>query len=78
MTSTDIYCRPVFSVKTPLRKNCRFFSHAAQAESAGFRPCLRCRPELAPHYVAWCIQDATFILAHQAAPLLDESDSRTD
>ena len=44
VTSTGIYCRPVCSVKTPLRKNCRFFSHAAQAESAGFRPCLRCRP----------------------------------
>ena len=78
VTSTGIYCRPVCSVKTPLRKNCRFFSHAAQAESAGFRPCLRCRPELAPHSVAWCIQDAAFILAHQAARLLDESDSWTD
>ena len=33
----------------PRRENCRFFGHAAQAESAGFRPCLRCRPELAPH-----------------------------
>ena len=78
VTSTGIYCRPVCSVKTPLRKNCRFFSHAAQAESAGFRPCLRCRPELAPHSVAWCIQDASFILAHQAARLLDEPDSWTD
>lgn len=72
VTSTGIYCRPVCSVKTPLRKNCRFFGHAAQAESAGFRPCLRCRPELAPHSVAWCIQDASFILAHQAARMLDE------
>ena len=70
--STGIYCRPVCSVRTPLRKNCCFFSHAAQAESAGFRPCLRCRPELAPHSVSWCIQDASYILAHQAALLLDE------
>ena len=76
--STGIYCRPVCNVKTPLRKNCRFFSHAAQAESAGFRPCLRCRPELAPHSVHWSIQDASFILAHQAARLLDEPDSWTD
>ncbi len=72
--STGIYCRPVCSVKTPKRENCRFFNHAAQAESEGFRPCLRCRPELAPHSVSWCIQDASFILAHQAARLFDEPD----
>ena len=78
VTSTGIYCRPVCSVRTPLRKNCRFFSHAAQAESAGFRPCLRCRPELAPHSVVWSIQDASFILAHQAARLLDEPNSWAD
>ena len=75
VTSTGIYCRPVCSVKTPKRENCRFFGHAAQAESAGFRPCLRCRPELAPHSVAWSIQDASFILAHQAARLLDEPEA---
>ena len=72
VTSTGIYCRPVCSVKTPKRENCRFFDHAAQAEGAGFRPCLRCRPELAPHSVVWSIQDASYILAHQAARLLDE------
>lgn len=48
VTSTGIYCRPVCKVKVPLAKNCRFFSSAAAAEKAGFRPCLRCRPELAP------------------------------
>jgi AraC family transcriptional regulator, regulatory protein of adaptative response / DNA-3-methyladenine glycosylase II len=72
VTSTGIYCRPVCSAKTPKRENCRFFRHAAQAEQAGFRPCLRCRPELAPHSVLWSIQDASYILAHQAARLLDE------
>ena len=46
--STHIYCRPICRVKTPMRKNCQFFSHAAAAEVAGFRPCKRCRPELAP------------------------------
>jgi AraC family transcriptional regulator of adaptative response / DNA-3-methyladenine glycosylase II len=46
--STHIYCRPICRVKTPMRKNCRFFSYAAAAEVAGFRPCKRCRPELAP------------------------------
>ncbi len=72
VTSTGIYCRPVCSVQTPKRENCRFFRHAAQAEHAGFRPCLRCRPELAPHSVAWSVQDASAILAQQAARLLDE------
>jgi AraC family transcriptional regulator, regulatory protein of adaptative response / DNA-3-methyladenine glycosylase II len=77
VTSTGIYCRPVCSVKTPKRENCRFFDHAAQAEGAGFRPCLRCRPELAPHSVVWSIQDASYILAHQAARLLDEPQAWT-
>ncbi len=48
VTSTHIYCRPICSARTPRRENCRFFPHAAAAERAGFRPCLRCRPELAP------------------------------
>ncbi len=78
VTSTGIYCRPVCSVKLPKRENCRFFGHAAQAESAGFRPCLRCRPELAPHSVVWSIQDASYILAHQAVRLLDEPESWSD
>ena len=77
VTSTGIYCRPVCSVKTPKRENCRFFDHAAQAEGAGFRPCLRCRPELAPHSVVWSIQDSSYILAHQAARLLDEPQAWT-
>ena len=78
VTSTGIYCRPVCSVKLPKRENCRFFGLAAQAESAGFRPCLRCRPELAPHSVVWSIQDASYILAHQAAKLLDEPEGWTE
>ena len=48
VTSTGIYCRPVCKVRTPRAANCRFFPHAAAAEAGGFRPCLRCRPELAP------------------------------
>jgi AraC family transcriptional regulator of adaptative response / DNA-3-methyladenine glycosylase II len=47
--STGIYCRPVCAVKTPRRSSCVFFATAAAAEAAGFRPCLRCRPELAPY-----------------------------
>ncbi|ROZ64576.1 DNA-3-methyladenine glycosylase 2 family protein [Ramlibacter sp. WS9] len=78
VTSTGIYCRPVCKVRMPRRENCRFFGHAAQAESAGFRPCLRCRPELAPHSIVWSIQDASYILAHQAARLLDEPEAWGD
>ena len=46
--STGIYCRPICPARATLRKNRRFFSSAAAAERGGFRPCLRCRPELAP------------------------------
>ena len=48
VTSTGIYCRPVCTAKTPKAANCRFFDSAEAAEKANFRPCLRCRPELAP------------------------------
>ena len=48
VTSTGIYCRPICPVKVPKRENCRFFESAGAAEKATFRPCLRCRPELAP------------------------------
>src|SRR6266404_4131413 len=48
VASTGVYCRPICPVKTPLQKNCRFFESAFAAEKASFRPCLRCRPELAP------------------------------
>jgi len=78
VTSTGIYCRPVCRVKTPRRENCRFFRHAAQAEAAGFRPCLRCRPELAPRSAAWSTQDASRILALQAARMIDEPDAWPD
>ena len=48
--TTGIYCRPVCKVPAPKTENCTFYSSAAEAEAAGFRPCLRCRPELAPAY----------------------------
>jgi AraC family transcriptional regulator of adaptative response / DNA-3-methyladenine glycosylase II len=47
--TTGIYCRPVCAVRAPRRSSCVFFKSAAAAEAAGFRPCLRCRPELAPY-----------------------------
>jgi AraC family transcriptional regulator of adaptative response / DNA-3-methyladenine glycosylase II len=48
ISSTGIYCRPICPARATLRRNRRFFASAAAAERAGFRPCLRCRPELAP------------------------------
>jgi AraC family transcriptional regulator, regulatory protein of adaptative response / DNA-3-methyladenine glycosylase II len=53
VTSTGIYCRPVCPARTPKFGNCRFFGSAAAAQEAGFRPCLRCRPETAPDMASW-------------------------
>lgn len=72
VSSTGIYCRPICRVRTPRRENCRFFDHAAQAEEAGFRPCLRCRPELAPQRRHWTREDAAGILVQQATGWLDD------
>jgi AraC family transcriptional regulator of adaptative response / DNA-3-methyladenine glycosylase II len=47
--TTGIYCRPICPAKTPKPENCEFFPNAALAHQAGYRPCLRCRPELSPH-----------------------------
>jgi AraC family transcriptional regulator of adaptative response / DNA-3-methyladenine glycosylase II len=72
VTSTGIYCRPICKVRTPRRENCRFFQTAAQAEAAAFRPCLKCRPEVAPGPGwAWSTMDASRTLARQAAQWLD-------
>ena len=72
VASTGIYCRPICRVRTPRRENCKFFESAARAEAAGFRPCLNCRPELAPAGPAWSVMDASRTLARQAAHWLDE------
>ncbi|QTC90206.1 bifunctional transcriptional activator/DNA repair enzyme AdaA [Brevundimonas goettingensis] len=53
VTSTGIYCRPVCPARTPKRENMIFYPTAAAAEEAGFRACLRCRPETAPDMGAW-------------------------
>ena len=53
VTSTGIYCRPVCPARTSKRENVRYYANAAAAETAGFRPCLRCRPELAPGNEEW-------------------------
>ncbi|WP_201697860.1 DNA-3-methyladenine glycosylase 2 family protein [Paraburkholderia hiiakae] len=69
VSSTGIYCRPVCPVRAPRRENCHFFANAAAAERAGFRPCLRCRPELAPGNG---LLDVSSRLAHAAAMLIEE------
>ncbi|WP_334177674.1 AlkA N-terminal domain-containing protein [Pseudoxanthomonas sp.] len=53
VTSTRIYCRPVCPAPAPKPSNIVYYRHAAAAEAAGFRPCLRCRPELAPGDGTW-------------------------
>lgn len=59
VTSTGIYCRPVCPVRSPKRSNIRYYPTAAAAAEAGFRPCLRCRPEAAPGTPAWLGTSAT-------------------
>ncbi|HVV47967.1 MAG TPA: AlkA N-terminal domain-containing protein [Bryobacteraceae bacterium] len=51
--TTGIYCRPVCPARTPNFVNCEFFGSAAAAQEAGYRPCLRCRPETAPDLASW-------------------------
>ncbi len=79
VTSTRIYCRPVCPVRQPLSRNVRYYPSASAAEGAGFRPCLRCRPETAPHSPAWMGVRATvgraLRLIEEGA--LDEADVTT-
>ncbi|MEP6782732.1 MAG: AlkA N-terminal domain-containing protein [Acidobacteriota bacterium] len=53
VTSTKIYCRPICPARSPKDENIRYYPTAAAAQGAGFRPCLRCRPEAAPGTPAW-------------------------
>ena len=53
VTSTGIYCRPVCPARTAKYDNCTFYGSAAAAQEAGYRPCLRCRPETAPQLAPW-------------------------
>ena len=74
--TTGIYCRPICPARTPLSKNVIFFPTAAAAQEAGFRPCLRCRPETAPDLGAWrgtsnTVSRALSLIEHGA---LDEAD----
>ncbi|OZI75094.1 AlkA N-terminal domain-containing protein [Bordetella genomosp. 12] len=69
VSSTGIYCRPVCPARVPKLANCQFHPTAAAAEQAGYRPCLLCRPELAPGLARI---DASASLARRAAALMDD------
>ena len=66
--TTGIYCRPVCRVRQPLTRNISFHPSAAAAERAGYRPCLKCRPESAPFCPAW---NGTRTTAERALKLID-------
>ncbi|MEA4969983.1 MAG: AlkA N-terminal domain-containing protein [Candidatus Pelethousia sp.] len=70
ISSTGIYCRPVCRARQPKPENCTFYRTAAEAEQAGYRPCLLCRPEVAP---GTAITDATANLVYRAARMLEEN-----
>jgi len=53
VATTKIYCRPICPARTVKEENCRYYASAAAAEEAGYRPCLRCRPECSPGTPAW-------------------------
>jgi AraC family transcriptional regulator of adaptative response / DNA-3-methyladenine glycosylase II len=69
VVTTGIYCRPICPSRTPKRANVRFFGTPAAAEAAGFRPCLRCRPEAAPGTPAWL---GTAAVVRRALRLIDD------
>ena len=67
--TTGIYCRPICPAMTPKEENCLFFSCAAAAQEAGFRSCLRCRPELSPYLIQ---QLSKSVFVSRALKLIDE------
>lgn len=69
VTSTGIYCRPICPSRYAKRANVRFFGTPAAAEAAGFRPCLRCRPQAAPGTPAWL---GTAAVVRRALRLINE------
>ncbi len=69
VVTTGVYCRPGCPARLPARRNVRFYAHAAAAEAAGFRPCLRCRPETSPGTAAW---NGTSATVTRALRLIDE------
>jgi AraC family transcriptional regulator of adaptative response / DNA-3-methyladenine glycosylase II len=75
--TTGIYCRPICPARTPKLENIEFFATAAAAQGAGFRPCLRCRPESSPELAAWRGTSETVArgLALIASGILDDDET---
>lgn len=71
--TTGIYCRTVCKVPSPKPENCEYFHTAAEAEEHGYRPCLRCRPELAPSFSEF---NSGNILINQALECFEDYDYR--
>ena len=63
--TTGIFCRPICPATPPKEENVEYFSHQVQALKAGYRPCLRCRPDSAPFSPAWKGVETTFLRAMQ-------------
>src|ERR1700677_2696576 len=61
--TTGIYCRPICPAPSPRKINVSFYATAALAQEAGFRPCLRCRPEVSPDFAAWHGSSSTVVRA---------------
>ena len=70
VATTGVYCRPICPVRPPKEKNVRYYPSAAAAAEAGFRPCLRCRPECSPGTPAWLGTSST---VSRALRLIGES-----
>src|SRR3974390_1070252 len=67
--TTGIYCRPICPARTPKLENITFYASSAAAQQAGYRPCLRCRPESSPELAAWRGTSST---VSRALALIDE------
>ena len=80
VSSTGVYCRPICPARTPKFEYCSFYSSATAAQEAGFRPCLRCRPEIAPELASWRGTSNTVVraLALIAEGALDGSGKSVD
>jgi AraC family transcriptional regulator, regulatory protein of adaptative response / DNA-3-methyladenine glycosylase II len=78
--STGIYCRPVCPARTAKYENCTFYGSAAAAQEAGYRPCLRCRPETAPEFASWRLSpgDSNSIAIYALQAKIDSNAHRTD
>ena len=69
VSSTGIFCRPICPARPPAEHNVQYFFNAAAASAAGYRPCLRCRPDSAPGSAAWAGSQTTLT---RALKLIDE------